>query len=441
MQQNELLTTNVTKLYRKYLIPTLLGVVSNTLYCLVDVYFIAKGSGNLGLAALNIAMPVFTIYSAIGLLFGVGSATIMSIAEGNKDDETRNKAFTAGLFFMFVLGLVYTIITNLFLKEYSYLLGANQSLLPYVMSYLRPISLSTIPFIIMYATSLLLRSDHNPKLAMYALMIGNFSNILLDYLFVMVLDWGIFGAAFATALSPIITTSIAAIHFIKRKNTVHFVKGFLESTLIKRILKNGMGSGLMEISAGSVIIIFNAVILMISSESYLAAFSIITNIAYVLKGILNGFAQAAQPIISINYGANYTERVKQALKQSLIYSSIFSILIYIVFLIIPKIVAIPFASNDAQLLNISADGIRIYFSCTIFLSFNIMIMYYYQAIESGNLATLLAILKGFVFIIIALICLVPLFDINGVWLSVTFAEGLCCIVAYYLFNRKQTKGM
>lgn len=438
MHQNELLTTNIAKLYRKYLIPTLLGVVSNTLYCLVDVYFIAKGSGNLGLAALNIAMPVFTIYSAIGLLFGVGSATIMSVAEGNKDHKTRNKAFSAGLFFMFALGLVYTIITNLFLEDFSYMLGSNQSLLPYVMSYLRPISLSTIPFIIMYATSLLLRSDHNPKLAMYALMIGNFSNILLDYIFVIVLDWGIFGAAFATALSPIITTSIAAIHFIKHKNTVHFVKDFLDFSLIKRIIKNGMGSGLMEISAGTVIIIFNAMILMISNESYLAAFSIITNIAYVLKGVLNGFAQAAQPIISINHGANNKERVKLAFKQSLKYSCIFSIFIYAVFLIAPKAIAIPFASNDTQLLDISADGIRLYFTCTIFLSFNIMIMYYYQAIESGNLATLLAILKGFVFIIIALLCLVPLFNINGVWLSVTLAEGLCSIVAYYLYKRKNT---
>lgn len=438
MHQNELLTTSIAKLYRKYLIPTLLGVVSNTLYCLVDVYFIAKGSGNLGLAALNIAMPVFTIYSAIGLLFGVGSATIMSVAEGNKDHKTRNKAFSAGLFFMFALGLVYTIITNLFLEDFSYMLGSNQSLLPYVMSYLRPISLSTIPFIIMYATSLLLRSDHNPKLAMYALMIGNFSNILLDYIFVIVLDWGIFGAAFATALSPIITTSIAAIHFIKRKNTVHFVKDFLDFSLIKRIIKNGMGSGLMEISAGTVIIIFNAMILMISNESYLAAFSIITNIAYVLKGVLNGFAQAAQPIISINHGANNKERVKLAFKQSLKYSCIFSIFIYAIFLIAPKAIAIPFASNDTQLLDISADGIRLYFTCTIFLSFNIMIMYYYQAIESGNLATLLAILKGFVFIIIALLCLVPLFNINGVWLSVTLAEGLCSIVAYYLYKRKNT---
>lgn len=437
MEQNELVTTNITKLYRKYLIPTLIGVVSNTLYCLVDVYFIAKGSGNLGLAALNIAMPVFTIYSAIGLLFGVGSATIMSIAEGNKDSHTRNKAFSTGLFFMIALGLLYTLCTNLFLKEFAYGLGSSPTLLPYVMAYLRPICISAIPFIIMYATSILLRSDHNPKLAMYALMIGNFANILLDYVFVMVFHWGIFGAAFATALSPIITTSIAALHFMKHKNSVHFTKHVMDPSLIKRILKNGLGSGLMEVSAGTVIIIFNAVILMIANESYLAAFSIITNIAYVLKGVLNGFAQAAQPIISINYGANNKERTKQAFLQTLKYSSCFSVFIYIVFLIFPEAVAIPFASNDTQLLSISAQAIRIYFSCTIFLSINIMVMYYFQAIESGNDATVLAILKGFVFIILSLICLVPFFNMNGVWISVSVAEAMSVLVAWYMMKHNK----
>ncbi|MDD3049134.1 MAG: MATE family efflux transporter [Bacilli bacterium] len=437
MHKNELLTTNIPKLYRKYLIPTLLGVVSNTLYCLVDVFFISKGSGNLGLAALNIAMPIFTIYSAIGLLFGVGSATLMSISEGNKDDSTRNKAFTLGIFFMIFLGFIFTIITNLFLKDFAYLLGSSQSLLPYVIDYLRPICISSIPFILMYATSILLRSDHNPKLAMIALMIGNFANIILDYVFVMVFGWGIFGAAFATALSPVITTSIAALHFIKQKNTIHFVKDFMDTSLIKRILKNGMGSGLMEISAGSVIIIFNAYILNISSETYLAAFSIITNIAYVLKGILNGFAQAAQPIISTNFGAKEKKRTKQAYRQSLKYSIIFALIMHVLFLFFPAVVASPFISNDAQLLTISINGIRLYFTCTLFLSINIMIMYYYQAIEAGHYATVLAILKGFVFIVLALVCLVPLFHINGVWISVTVAEASTLILALLFIRIKK----
>lgn len=437
MQNNELLHKNTDKLYKKYLIPTLIGVISNSLYCLVDVYFISKGSGNLGLAALNICMPIFTIFSAIGLLFGVGSATIMSIAEGNKDSHTRNKAFSIGLSCMIIIGFIISILTNLYLEDFSLLLGSSTKLLPYVMQYLRPICITSIPFIMMYAVSILLRSDHNPKLAMYALLVGNISNIILDYVFVMIFQWGIFGAAFATALSPVITICIAAFHFINKKHTLSFSISFKDFSICKRIIKNGLGSGLMELSAGSVIIIFNAVILSISSELYLASFSIITNIAYVLKGILNGFAQAAQPIISTNYGANQKERAYHAFKHSIKYSTLFSIIMFFLFLCIPQIIAMPFANGDANLIKISALGIQLYFTCTLFMSFNIMCMYYFQSIEEGNKATVLAILKGLIYILLALIILVPILRIYGVWLSVTFAEILCVLTALYLLRKNR----
>ena len=434
---NELTNQPIKKLYQKYLIPTLLGILSNSLYCLVDVYFIAKGAGNMGLAALNICMPVFTAYSAIGLLFGVGSATIMSIAEGSKEWQTRNKAFTLGLFFMVILGLCFTIYTALFIESFAFLLGSSTTLLPYVTLYLKPITLSAIPFIIMYALSILLRSDHNPKLAMYALMCANFANIILDYVFVVGCQWGIFGAAFATALSPVISLSIATFHFLFHKNSVHFTLHFFDFSILKRIIKNGLGSGLMEISAGSVILIFNAVILMISNEIYLAAFSIITNVAYVLKGILIGFAQAGVPIMATNYGANQPKRTLETLQQTLLYSSLFSLLLYVLFLCFPQYVAMPFANGDQQLIQISVVGIRIYFSCTIFLSFNIMIMYYFQSIEAGNHATFIAIMKGFVFLILALILLVPWFQIHGVWFSITFAESLTSLLTIGYYYQKK----
>lgn len=439
MKQVELYNTKINTLYLKYLIPTLIGMLSNSIYCLVDVYFISKGAGNYGVAALNIAFPAFTLYSAIGLLFGVGASTVMCICEGQKDHETRNKAFTLGFFFMTIIGIILTIFSLLFTEELAYLLGSSEVLLPYVVDYLKPIVTSTIPFIVMYSISILLRADRNPKLAMYALLVGNVSNMILDYVFVMVLNGGIFGASLATALSPCISISIASFHFIKHKNTVHFTRHFFSFSLFKRILVNGLGSGCMEISAGAVIMIFNGVILFISNETYLAAFGIINNIAYVFKGLFNGFAQAAQPIISANYGANHLERVKQALHVCLRYSAVFAIACYIIFVIFPEQVCIPFASGDASLIAISAKGVLYYFSALVFMSSNIMIMYYFQALESGKIATFIAFLKGFVFIIIGLLILVPIFHVNGVWLIVPFAEGLCFMISIYFLHKRNEK--
>lgn len=433
---NELFEKPVNKLYFSYLIPTIVGMLSNSVYNLVDIYFISKGAGSMGLGALNISMPIFTIFSAVGLLFGVGGATIMSIAEGSKDEGLRNKAFTLSLFMMTCIGLLFTIFGWIFIEPLAYAFGSSEELLPYVLDYLKPTVLVSIPFTVMYSSSILIRADHNPKLAMIALMSGNISNMILDYVFVMIFNWGIFGAAFATALSPCITLMIDSFHFILHKNNVKFVRHFYDKDLLKRMFSNGLGSGVMEISAGAIIMIFNIVILTISNELYLAAYALITNIAYVGKGLLNGFAQAAQPIISSNYGAGKMDRVKEGLRVCVKYSFIFTIVVYIIFLMIPSVIVTPFAGNDPKLIEIACRGMRIYFISLMFTAVNTMLMYYFQSIERGKISTIFAVLKGFVFILIGLALLVPMLWIDGVWLSVTFAEVMTFIFAYKIMKKQ-----
>ncbi len=425
----------VHSLYLSYVIPTLIGAISSSIYCLVDVYFISKGSGSVGLAALNIAMPVFTIYSCIGLLFGVGGATIMAIAEGSKDDGTRNKSFTLSCVVLLIIGVIMSVVGTVWVEPFAKILGSNEEILPYVKDYMLPINMSAFSFIFMHASSILIRADHSPKTAMFSLMIGNISNIFLDYLFVMVFHMGILGASIATALSPIITLSCIAIYFIRKKNKVRFIKDFYSIDLLKRIVSSGLGTGILELSTGFVIIVFNIIILAISNETALAAYAIITNIAYVLKGLLTGLAQAGQPILSANFGAGYKERVYKALKITLLYSVVFSLLTYVCFLFFPKSIVAVFSQGDEELIYVSAIGLRLYFSSLVFMAINSMMMNYYQSIEQGKIATGIAFLKGIVFIIIALAILVPLFGLSGVWLCVLFAEGICSLLIWYFHRR------
>lgn len=429
-----LCTGNIRKIYVAYLVPTLIAMLSNSLYCLVDVFFISKGAGSTGLAALNIAMPIFTLQSSIGLLFGVGGATIMSIAEGAKDTKLRNRAFTCSVVFMLIIGIVLSLLSFVFVEEFARMLGASEELLPHVVLYLKPIGITSFAFVLMYASSILMRSDHAPKLAMNALMIGNISNMVLDYVFVMIFDGGIAGASIATAFSPILTLLWISRHFLLKKNTVYFVKDFFQIDMFKRMLSAGLGSGIMEISAGAVIVIFNAIIISIAGAQALAAYSIITNIAYVLKGLLNGFAQAGQPIISANHGANQPERVKEVLYEMLKLSVIFTAVVYLIFLIFPEAVASVFTNSDQELLNLSAHGIRLYFSSIVFTAMNTALMYYFQSLERGKLATIISICKGFVFIIFGLSVLTPILQLDGVWLTMTFAEVLSLFICIYCYK-------
>lgn len=435
-EKNELLDARISRVYLRYLLPTIIGMVTLSIYCLVDVFFIAVGVGSKGLAALNIAMPIFTIFSAIGLLFGVGGATTISISEGAGDSLTKNRAFTLSFFVSIVIGVLLSVFGYLFLEPLSYLLGADDSLMPFVKEYLTPIILLSIPAILAYTLQIMVRSDRNPSLVMIATVSSSILNIILDYVFVIVLDMGMFGAAFATSLSPLATCLILALHYFSEFRTLHFVKDFWDKKLLQRIVGNGMGSCLLEVSSGLVVIIFNIVILGVGGQMYLAAYAIITNIAYVLKGLLNGFAQAIQPIISINHGAKLFHRVKHSFRVAILFTCGFSFFTYLLFLIAPDFIVGLFANGDDKLIEISAHALVLYFTSLLFTAANTIILYYLQSIEERRLSMFLTILRGFILIVIGIFVLSSLFGIDGVWVSVLFAESITFIISIPLLIRR-----
>ena len=439
MFTSELTTKSVNKVYLKYLIPTLLGMLSNSIYCIVDIYFVSAGSGSQGLAAMNICMPVFTILSCVGLLFGVGGATIMSISQGSGDMNTRNKAFSVSVFMMLIVGLMFSVFGVLFRKEFAYLLGSDDQLLPLVLEYLTPVMCSALPFVLMYSLSVFLRADNNPKLAMAALMVGNISNIILDYVFVSVFHMGIFGASVATSIAPVLSLIAASFHFILRKNTVHFKLRSFDPKVIGRILSVGIGSGIMELSAGAIIFMFNSAILNLGGEVYLAAYAVITNIAYVFKGLLNGFAQAAQPLISTNFGSGIIKRCSKSLRVCLIYSSIFCIVCYGIITVVPGFIVSFFSNGDTNMEAIASKGMIMYFSSLLFTGINTMLMYFFQSIEQGRKSLFLAVCKGFLFVTLGLWILTSFMGVEGVWYAVLFGEVLTFIIALPMVLRSVEK--
>lgn len=439
MFTSELTTKSVNKVYLKYLIPTLLGMLSNSIYCIVDIYFVSAGSGSQGLAAMNICMPVFTILSCVGLLFGVGGATIMSISQGSGDMNTRNKAFSVSVFMMLIVGLMFSVFGVLFRKEFAYLLGSDDQLLPLVLEYLTPVMCSALPFVLMYSLSVLLRADNNPKLAMAALMVGNISNIILDYVFVSVFHMGIFGASVATSIAPVLSLIAASFHFILRKNTVHFKLRSFDPKVIGRILSVGIGSGIMELSAGAIIFMFNSAILNLGGEVYLAAYAVITNIAYVFKGLLNGFAQAAQPLISTNFGSGIIKRCSKSLRVCLIYSSVFCIVCYGIITVVPRFIVSFFSNGDTNMEAIASKGMIMYFSSLLFTGINTMLMYFFQSIEQGRKSLFLAVCKGFLFVTLGLWILTSLMGVEGVWYAVLFGEVLTFVIALPMVLRSVKK--
>ena len=427
----DVLKGSITKNYLHFLLPTLLASISSSLYCLADVFFIAQGSGAMGLAALNICMPIFTIYSAIGLWIGVGCASLLSIAYGQRNDKMRNQAFTLGIYTLSIISILVCILGLIFRKPLLFLFGSDASLYALAESYFIPIHMGACAFIMGYAMPIFLRNDFVPKKAMIFTLAGNILNIFLDYVFVMVFHLGLQGAAIATSISSFCGLCMMASHFFSKDCTLKLVKHPWDVTLMKRMLSAGSGASVLELSVSIANLVFNHFILACGGALDLAAYSIITNIAFVTKGLFNGFAQASQPLISSNYGANQMQRVKQSLSLAITVAMSFALILYLSFLWKAELWASIFASNDGLLIEKAALGIRIYFISILPNALMCILLSYLQACEHGKLSAILAGVKGCVIVVVLIQPFVTWWGMNGIYALIPCSEFLGVILAIY----------
>lgn len=291
MQVSRSLKKSIWKTYVGYLIPTVIGMVTYSLYCLADVLFVSIGVGSNGLAALNISLPIFTIYSALALLIGVGTSITIGVCKGQGLHTESNKLLTMALTTVLILGTLFTLISVLFTEELALLLGANSMILREVIAYLKPISYGVLFYMLSGTLTVIVRGDGNPRLVMIAGVIGNLINIALDYVFVMPMGLGTFGAGLATAIGFTMSMIILLFHFIYKQNTVHFTRDFFDLSLYIRMIKNGVGASILEISTGVTIFLINLALMQVSGSTAVAIFSVISNISFIAKGLFGGMAR------------------------------------------------------------------------------------------------------------------------------------------------------
>ena len=419
----DLLNDNVSGIFFKYLIPSIGGMLGTSLYVLADTYFVANGIGSTGLAALNISIPIMNLFNGLGLLFGIGGATALSISKGRKKYNELNDIFTDSITLCLITGILLTLIGLLFLNPIVSLLGGSPDTFSMAKEYLKVIFTFTIAFFLNSTMTVIVRNDGAPKLAMWGMLSGTISNIFLDYIFIFIFGWGMWGAAFATALSPIISLCILSTHFIKKNNNINFKLPSININRIQRIISNGLSSFVTELSSGIVIFAFNTVILALKGDIGVAAYGIIANISLICASIFTGVGQALQPITSVNHGAGKTKRVEEALKFAIFTALSLGVIFLLIGYVFPETITSLFnKDNNPELTAITVKGIYLYFIAFIFMGLNIVVISYLQSIENAKTSTIISMCRGLIFILIGLFILPPFMNIHGVWLTMPFAE-------------------
>lgn len=311
MNTQDFVTKPVRGIFFRYLIPSICGTMVTSIYVLADTIMIGKGLGATAMAALNIALPIYNIFFGIGLLFGVGGSVLMSVCRGRGDKKKADAFFTLSFILNIVIWLLSQIVCVVWMEEIAWALGATKETFPYVMDYMRCIIWGMGAYYLSSYLQTFVRNDGAPKLAMNAVIAGGVTNIVLDYLFVFPMQMGMAGAALATVLGSTLTVVILVLHFFSPKNQLRFQIHGMSISAVREILVNGAASFVIEISSGITIYIFNLQLLKYVGNTAVAVFGIICNVSIVIMSLCKGVNQAAQPIISTNFGAGKGERIHQ----------------------------------------------------------------------------------------------------------------------------------
>ena len=413
---------SIKKLLFNFSAPAISGMLISALYMLIDGIFVGKGVGPEGLGAINIAYPVILLGVSLSMMFGIGGSTAISVLNGRgADSRETGKYLTHILFLVITSYLIIVSVTFGFQKKIIYFLGSNDSLFDMVRDYLLTGTFFLIFYMLSIALNAVVRNDKAPKYALISMVVGALVNIALDWLFILEYSMGMKGAALATGIAQLASFLFLAGYFFRKECGIRPVFITVGLGYIKRIIKNGFPSFVLEFAFALVLVLFNNVIIIYLGDLGISAFGAICYIFYVFIMVFTGLAQGVQPIVSYQFGAKNHDRMKEALVQG--QRASFGIAAFILLIVYLKGDAmIRIFNSEPEFVAVAANGLLIYTSGIMFLGANFVNISYLQSMEKPGIANVLSILRSTLFVMLGLAFLPKAIGVNGIWLALPFAD-------------------
>ena len=417
----------------KYVFLNILGMLGLSFYILIDTLFISIALGSDGLAALNFAISIYSVLHGLGLMIGLGGA-IMFKTYSTESTFSQN-AYTNSVFLAFAIGCMLLIVGQVWTPLLSVLLGVPDLLMSYVNVYLKTILSFSFVFLVNNVLLAFVRNDNGPKLAMSAMLLSSFSNIVLDALFIFGFNWGMFGAAFATSLSALLSVLLLTAHLLSKKRTFHFIP-HLSLSIIKKIGSYGLFALIAELALSVSLIVFNLILIRQVGSDGVAAYAIIANLALIVTSIFVGVSHGIQPLLSESYARFDTVALMQIIKKSILIVLVLIILIYFItnFFVNELVYGFNRDANNA-VAHIAKEGLIVYFTGYFFAGFNIVFSTALSALKHPKKAMMLTLLRSSVLLIPFALLLSQYFDYLGLWIAFIVSEGLTFLVMIYFYGR------
>lgn len=427
-------TAPIGKLLAQYSVPAIIAMIVSAIYNIVDRIFIAQYAGENALAGLTVTFPMMMLIIAFASLIGSGSASVMAIKLGKNDKEGASQTFGNSLTLGAIITAIFMIVCYPNLKSLLTFLGSNSSLLPYATDYMNIILVGFIFQIVSFVLSSSVRIEGHPMLSMVPMLVGAITNIILDFVFIGVFNWGVQGAAIATVTGQFLGFLVLLNFYLKGKSTLPITKEIFIPKFdeIKLIVSVGFTSFLSTIGASVASVFLNRSLIAYGGNAAITAMGAISSLSTLFIMPMIGIQQGMQPIVGYNHGSRLKKRVNKTLKLSLLASSAFALLVFSILQLFPETFMSMFLSKDSTTMPLAITGLRYTIFMLPVLSISFIGTSYFQSIAKSKEAIILGSLRQFILLIPLVIVLPKMFGLTGVWLSTPVADAFTILATSIL---------
>ena len=423
-----------------FTMPSIIMMIFTSIYGVVDGFFVSNFVGKTEFAAVNFIMPVLMILGAFGFMLGAGGSAIVARTLGQGKNEEAQKQFSLFVYSGLVLGFITGALGAVLIEPIAVLLGAEGQMLEYCVTYGRIISAATPAYMLQFEFQTFFITAEKPKLGLYMTLVSGVMNMVLDLLFMAVFDWGIVGAALATAVSQTVGGIVPLIYF-GRENTslLRLVRTKFVAKWMTKAVTNGSSELMSNISFSVVGMLYNFQLMKYAGEDGVAAYGVLMYVNMIFIAVFIGFATGMAPVIGYHFGAENHNELKSLLRKSIKVIGICSVAM----LVFGEICAYPlsyiFVGYDKALMEMTLRGFLIYSFSFLFAGFAIFGSAFFTALSDGVTSAIMAFLRTLVFQVIAVLALPMLFGLDGIWWSIVAAEiaAVALTVMFIVIKRKK----
>ena len=424
-----------------FVLPSIVMMIFTSVYGIVDGLFVSNFAGKTAFAAVNLIIPFPMILGTLGFMIGTGGSAMVSKTLGEGKREKAIDYFSMLIEVTIIGGILTSLLGIAVMPAVARLLGASEEMLPYCVTYGRFVALGGTFFMLQSAFQSFLVTAEKPKLGLYITVGAGVTNMLGDLLLVGLLRGGVVGAAAATCASQIVGGGIPLLYFFSSRNDskLRLRMAPIDWHILGRTCINGSSEMMTNVSMSLVSMLYNFQLMAYAGENGVAAYGVIMYAGFIFAAIFIGYSMGSAPIVGFHYGAGNHDELHNMLKKSLILMSLSGLAMFILPLFLARPLAMLFVGYDAELLELTAHGFRIYCLCNIVSGINIFGSAFFTALGNGLLSALISFLRTLLFQSAAVLILPILFGLNGIWFAVLAAElmALTVVVACLVRNQKR----